>query len=374
MPEILEPAIDPSNRMTFLLDWELTMKCNLDCSYCTSDLYGGHNNAMPHPPVEDCLKAIDFMFAYVNQYMQHRPQAFRHVVLNVYGGESLHHPDIVEILEQVREKYKQYSELWYLRVTCTTNLIITSKKLQKIMSLVDEFTVSYHTEVPPKYKEVFFNNLQSIKNAGVSVKCVVLMHPGNELFEDAQNTIQWLNDHDIRHVPRQLDLTDENTKFKYQSSQVKWFKKVYNDKSFKSQQSDILEVQDNNEHTNLASIGRACCGGRQLCADNNFKSREFFVDNHFEGWYCSVDQFFLYIKQVNGEIFVNKDCKMNYQGQVGPIGNLNDTDKLLSELQHNLNSTAPVIQCKKHRCYCGLCAPKARSLEQFYQTMKKYQQ
>jgi len=108
--ESLEPAIDPGNRITFLLDWELTMKCNLDCSYCGTGLYGGHDNSTRHPSLENCLETLDFMFEYVDLYMQTKPQGLRYVVLNVYGGESLHHPDIVEILNQVRHRHQPYAD------------------------------------------------------------------------------------------------------------------------------------------------------------------------------------------------------------------------------------------------------------------------
>ena len=125
----------------------------------------------------------------------------------------------------------------------------------------------------------------------------------------------------------------------------------------------------------MADTGRACCGGRQLCSNQSYKSREFFVDNKFPDWYCSVNHFFLYIKQVNGEIYVNKDCKMNFNGKVGPIGNLNDTNKILSTLCTQLSTgTMPVIQCKNYKCRCGLCAPKAKNLDTYNSIMKKYQQ
>jgi len=39
----------------------------------------------------------------------------------------------------------------------------------------------------------------------------------------------------------------------------------------------------------------------------------------------------------------------------------------------NLTTTSlPVIQCKKYKCECGLCAPKAQTLDQYNQIMKKY--
>lgn len=368
----LEAAIDPNNRLTFLLDWELTMKCNLDCSYCETGIYGGHDNSQRHPPIDECFKTIDFMFAYVDQYMQRRKKSFRHVVLNVYGGESLHHPNIVEILQAVREKYQQYADRWTLKTTCTTNTIVTRKKLSQIIPYVDEFTVSYHSEVSDKQKELFKHNLLAIKDSGRDLKCVMMMHPDRELFDDFQQMIIWLKDNNIRHLPKQLDHDPKKTEFNYTNNQVTWFKKFYKDKSRSQNNHEFVPVKDSNDNNDLASTGRACCGGRQLCLDQNYSQREFFVKNHFPDWYCSVDHFFLYIKQVNGEVYVNKDCKMNYQGQVGPIGNLTNTAEILSTLEQNLLTNKPTIQCKKSRCYCGLCAPKAQTLDEYNEILTKY--
>jgi hypothetical protein len=87
-----------------------------------------------------------------------------------------------------------------------------------------------------------------------------------------------------------------------------------------------------------------------------------------------VNHFFLYVKQVNGEVFVNKDCKMNFNGQVGPIGNLNNTQHILQTLREHLaTDSLPVIQCKKHSCWCGLCAPKAKNFDDYNKIMEKYQ-
>jgi pyruvate-formate lyase-activating enzyme len=368
--EVLEPAIDPNNRISFLLDWELTMKCNLDCSYCGSGLYEGHDNSTKHPDLTECLKSIDFMFEYVDLYMSTKPKGIRYVVLNVYGGESLHHPDIVNILTQVREKYQLYADRWHLTVTTTTNAIVSDKKLKQIIPLIDEFTVSYHTESTEKQKQQFRDNLLTIAQSGRRQKCVVLMHQEANLFEDATNMIAWLTKNNINILPRQLDgNVGANGNRIYDQSQVQWFDTLYKTKS-SSQPTNLL--QDKQE-SHLTDIGRACCGGRQTCTDQNYKQRHFYVDNKFPDWYCSVNHFFLYVKQVNGEVYVNKDCKMNFDGSVGAIGNLNNTDKILSTLQNQINTdTMPVIQCKKYNCLCGLCAPKAKNLETYNKIMEKY--
>ena len=370
----VEPSIDPENKITFLLDWELTMKCNLDCSYCEPSLYGGHDNSTKHPPLNECLKTIDFMFQYVDLYMKTKIRGLRYVILNVYGGESLHHPDIVTILNTVHEKYKKYQSDWQLVITTTTNAIISEKKLVEIIPLINEFTVSYHVDSTPKQKEQFRKNLLIIKQHNTRVKCIVLMHPEPKLFDDANNMINWLISHDIKHLPRQLDHTPKKTQFNYNSQQVVWFDNLYNAKTYRTEQNLPELTIDIHGNADLSDSGRACCGGRQLCLNQNYRSREFFVSNKFNNWYCSVNHFFLYIKQVTGEIFTNKDCKMNFDGQVGAIGTLDQSEDLLDYTRENLkNDTLPTIQCKKSSCLCGLCAPKSIDLPTYNTIMKKYQ-
>lgn len=370
--ESLEPAIDPSNRITFLLDWELTLKCNLDCSYCDTGIYGGHDNSIPHPPLAQCLKTIDFMFEYVDLYMRQKPKGIKYVILNVYGGESLYHPDIVEILATCRQRYQErYQTAWHLTITTTTNAIVSEKQIDKIIPLIDEFTCSYHTENTDKQKQQFKSNLVKIKSAGKRLKVISLMHAEPELFADAQSLGDWCNANQIRVLHRQLDHEVKKTQFNYNAQQVKWFDSIYQTKSFNTQPSVELKVVG--EKIDLADSGRACCGGRQVCKDNNQRERHFFVENKFPDWFCSVNEFFLFIKQVNGEIYVNKDCKMNFNGEVAPIGTLDNAETLLDWTRDNLtNRTMPVIQCKKSRCLCGLCAPKAKSLETFNSIMRKY--
>jgi hypothetical protein len=86
-----------------------------------------------------------------------------------------------------------------------------------------------------------------------------------------------------------------------------------------------------------------------------------------------VNQFFLFVKQLTGEVFINKDCKMTFDGTVGPIGNLSDSNSIINKLKTQLTNGQPVIQCKKANCLCGLCAPKAKHLDTYQSIMKKYQ-
>ena len=358
----VEAAVNPANPITFLLDWELTLKCNLDCSYCPIGIHGGHDNTTKHPPFNECIQTVKFMFEYVDLYMAVKKNKNKQVILNVYGGESLHHPDIIDILNELRHHYQPYKDKWNLVVTTTTNAIVSEKKFKKIAQYIDNFTLSYHTEMSDKQKAQFLDNALYLKKINKPHKCIVLMNPYK--FDDAEKMIAWCVENNINHLPRQLDNVGTHD---YNERQIIWFNKLYNNKSFNA----TVKLDTNQPVMHLQ--GRACCGGRQLCVNQDYKNRHFFIKNRFPDWYCSVNEYFLFVKQVNGEIYTNKDCKMSFEGTVAPIGYLSDTEKLLTFTRENLaEGTLPIIQCKKFDCICGLCAPKAKTLDEFKSIMLKF--
>ena len=349
-------ALDPTNVPTFLLDWELTKLCNLDCSYCPSGIDGGHDNTTKHPLLEECLKSIDFMYKYVDQYMRYKKESQRKVVLNVYGGESLFHPDIVEILRECHSRHEQYRDRWYLTVTCTTNAIVGKRHWAEIVPFVDEFTVSYHAENLPKQKQQYLDNILYLKEQGKRFKAIVMMHNDPVMFADAESVIDFCKLHDIRYLAKPLDNVGEQWEYspgqfaKITEQPVKFVKTV----------SSIAE-------------GRACCGGRRLSLNGDLKSNVGFVPRQgFEGWSCSVNWFFLFVRQVDGAVFTNKDCRMSTTGQVEPLGNISNAQKIISTIIEQLeNSTMPIIKCKKTICRCGFCAPKAESETDFRALIKR---
>lgn len=365
--ESVESAIDPNNKLTFLMDWELTLKCNLDCSYCGP----GHDNSTNHPPLEDCLKTIDFMYQYVDLYMQHKSTWSRRAVLNVYGGESLYHPDIITILSEVKNRHKKFEDRWSLTVTTTTNAVVSENQMKKIVNLVDEFTVSYHTESTKKQQDLVRTNLLLIKNSNKKVKCVIVMNPREEKFTDNLKMIDFCTINSIKYLPRQIDHLPEDTQWNYKPHQVQWFNNFYQKKTFSATHASLPNDQP---ELNLTSIGRACCSGRQLAINQNYSERIFYSNARFPNWYCSVNWFFVFVKQVTKEVFVNKDCQMTFDGTIGPIGYLTDTESLLKNLKSQLsNNTLPTIQCKKFLgCLCGLCAPKAKDLSVYKKITEKY--
>jgi len=373
MINAIEPAVDPKNRIDFLIDWEVTLKCNLDCSYCVDNpISGGHWTLAKHPPLNKCLDTIDFMYEYTDLYMKTKPNYSRRSVLNVYGGESLLHPNIVEILAATRSKHQGYN--WPLTITTTTNAIIGKTRMLEIIPFIDEFTLSYHSESLPKQKQQFKENTLLIKEANVRHKVLIMMSTDYTKWTELLELIDWCKDNNVRYLAKQVD-GGIDTQI-YNEEQLAWFKKEYTNRSSSKQaQEKILNDTGAFESSNsLTEKGRSCCGGRSLCVNNNHKQRLSWVPYvNFKDWYCTVNQYFMFIKQNNGDVYINKDCRMRFDGTVGPIGNLNNWQDIIHTTSDMIDSKSlSVIKCAKSRCLCGLCSPKAVKFDDLQKIMEPH--
>lgn len=360
-------ALDPTNVPSFLLDWELTKLCNLDCSYCGTGIDGGHDNSTKHPTLAECLDTIDFMYAYVDLYMQFKKPSHRKVILNVYGGESVFHPHIVEILSACRNRYQKYQSSWHLTITCTTNGIVGTRQWTKIVKLVDEFSVSFHAETLPKQKQQYKDNVLYLKAQNKRFKCVVMMHNKPELFEESVKIIEFCHANNLRYVEKPLDNIEE--KWAYTNEQFTRLKTFWINSMPSTQQEykTKLNTIGNGDHVQSINQGRPCCGGRKLSLNNDLRSRVSFVNRQgFKDWYCSVNWYFLFVQQATGNVYTNKDCRMSTTGSIEPIGNLQHSTEILQNLKQQFdNRTLPTIKCIKDICMCGFCAPKADNLEDY---------
>lgn len=363
-------SLDPTAPPAFLLDWEVTKKCNLDCSYCPSTgPTANHDNSTKHPPLAECLETIDFMYAYVDLYMQYKRESQRKVVLNVYGGESLHHPNIVEILVASREKYLKYADNWHLTITCTTNGVVGKEKLAKITPLIDEFTVSFHAEASKTQQQQFFESLTIIKESNARLKAIIMMHNQDLLWDNCQAALEFCQHNNIKAIPKMFDCVGD--KWRYDIKKIEFVSNTWSNHSNqkgKDLLSKTIEVlSESQSPVSYIEKGRACCGGRKLSVNNDLKSCMGFVPKQgFRGWYCSVNWFFLFVRQLDRKVFVNKDCGMSFSGHPAPLGTLEEPEKMIKQLGLWLGSkTMPVIQCDKDLCFCGFCAPKSDNRADF---------
>ena len=345
-------TLEPTNSPAFQIAWESTLKCNLDCSYCGD----GHNNKIPHPSLDDSLETIDFIIDYVDVVMQRKPQHLKIANLNIQGGESLVHPNILEILQYATKRVD--SLLWHLSIATITNAVIKDKIWKNLVTYIDNFTISFHTESTFAQQEQIRKNIlylvQEQKNFHVSV----LMHPKH--WDTCLEMIKWCEQNNIPHIKRQIDHHWLDMRFNYSKEQAAYLGAP------KPKLKDIAAAVLTNG-LDISSQGRSCCSNQELCTNKcNITTR--IEGNNFKGWKCSVHEFFLYIRQTTGEVFTNKDCRMKFDNTVGPIGFLNNKDAILKDLKESNN----FIICKKKQCWCGLCAPKAKTTNDYNEIMKKY--
>lgn len=353
--KILEPKFATS----FQVAWESTLKCNLDCSYCGD----GHDNSTDHPRLDECLKTIDFIVDYLDLYMKIKPVEQKSANLNIQGGESIFHPDILKILEYLENKRNRYKD-WKLYISFITNAVIGKKIWKNIIRNIDYFTISFHAEMLDKQFCMFKENVLYLKESNKNFNISIMMHPNH--WNKCLAMIEWCNENNIKFHRRQIDHHWTDLRFNYNKQQTEFL----TGKPVVPVGQKIIKIFKNG--FDLSSYGRECCGGQ--CLIHNEETETTYVKgNNFKDWYCSVNQFFLYIRQTTGEIFTNKDCKMNLEGQVAPIGYLNKSNDILKELKNMIETnTLPIIKCKKSYCWCGLCAPKAKELHDFNRIIEKY--
>ena len=338
----------PKDPLVFQVAWESTLKCNLDCSYCGD----GHDNKSSHPLLSNCLDTVDFIFKYLDIKMKQRPLHMQQSNLNVQGGESLFHPKIIDILRYINKKKADVD--WHLGTATITNAVVGANLWKRLAQYLDYYTISYHPESTTKQQQLVKDNILFLKSINKTFHVSIMMHPKH--WDNCVSMVDWCKENNIECNARQIDHHWLDMRFNYNKEQTTYL----TGKEITAKDKLMYALS---KGLNLSSTGRACCGGNTLCAGGC--ETNYVQDNKFKGWHCSVADYFLYIRQTTGEVFTNKDCRMNYDGNVGPIGNLKDPKTIFSKMHNN------GVVCKKSSCWCGLCAPKAATKELFINATKE---
>ena len=352
----LESAYHPKDKLTFLIDWLVTLKCNYDCAYCGLT---GHDNSTEHPAYEKAIKMIEQMYRYTDVVMSHKKKYFRDVIMNVYGGESIYHPDIIPLLQATTDFYEEYKDRWRLKRRMTTNGTAAMKNWEQICEHVEGFTMSYHSTGPNKLKKIFRNNLMYLTSIGKEHDVIVCMYPHAESWDDCVEFLRWSKSQGINARPKMLDGSLG----------------VYEDHHLK----DLSEFLDHNElkkwdvSQKADTQARGCCGGRKMCINGNLKEYQIMVPrdtNGFYGWQCSANQFFLHANNVTGLYYTNKDCRVKLNGETGPIASIDTMPKYIEDMSHL--DKLPTLTCAQKTCRCGTCAPKSVYKENLAKILNNY--
>ena len=330
--------LKPVNPKMFDVQWETTLKCNLDCSYCGD----GHDNKTDHPDWQDCLSTADFIVEYTSRILDTKPVDQQYAGINIQGGESFFQPGILNVFQHLHYRIKDTGK--NINISTITNGIVGKNLWHRMMQYIDYYTVTFHAETEPKQIKIFKHNVLGLKVANKQFQVNIMMHPKH--WEKCVAMVEWCKKSNVPYHLREIDHHWLDFRFNYNAEQVEYLRGESPTKLNKK----LLAIITRGFNT---SDKRACCGGAKLCADGCTVDK---VENRFEGWHCSVDKHFLYVQQHSKMVYTNKDCRMNWDGGIGPIGTLNNTKEILDRL-----GTTDTIVCKKKSCWCGVCAPKART-------------
>lgn len=189
---------------TIKVEWNLTKRCNYDCSYCPAEI---HDNTSKPVDIEILKHAVDQLVA-LNKPIR----------LSFTGGEPTVHPQFEDLLRYARH----VGVTWISVTTNGTRLPAWYKELP-----IDQFVFSLHFEYN------WWRVLNTIDEVFVNQKQRVLVHvmAHHELMDHVRSAVGFLSEYRIPHAVRRIrwtegdhDLFDD---MRYNLNDLEWIKEQH---------------------------------------------------------------------------------------------------------------------------------------------------
>jgi MoaA/NifB/PqqE/SkfB family radical SAM enzyme len=166
---------------TVKIEWNLSKRCNYDCSYCPSEI---HDNSSKHTDIEILKSTIDKLVS-LNKTIR----------LSFTGGEPTVHPKFDELI-----KYAKKSGINWISVTTNgTRPYEFYKNLD-----VDQYVVSIHLEY--NWSKVVDLLLHLANSTNIKLIGQIMAH--NDFMDHVKIIRNLLNDSKIPNTVRRIRWTD----------------------------------------------------------------------------------------------------------------------------------------------------------------------
>jgi molybdenum cofactor biosynthesis enzyme MoaA len=376
-------TVDLLTGHVFQVTWDTGRRCNYDCSYCPVHR---HDNFSRHATLEELKNNVDFLYEYIDLYMTHRISKIANIGFT--GGEPTVNPNFIPFAQYIKQLYEEkYADRWECGFALTTNGAMGEKMAQAVMENFSHATVSYHSESDQKLKQQVKDRIMQFHTDGpkhnFTVSVNVMFHAA--YFDECKELCDFLHENGVKYVPRVIgEEPDSASDFahRYTEEQIDYMKNYWEYKNAKlNNENEVTKVlsavgEKTTEKKKLGmTIGRPCCGSREMCLSSGSESRKStFVDlREFKGWHCSVNWFFLHLEQQTDSVFHHQTCQALFGQKRGPIGKLSEGKKIIADLREKLETgTMPTIICPKRTCGCGLCAPKSKFEDKYLTVLEKH--
>jgi sulfatase maturation enzyme AslB (radical SAM superfamily) len=222
-------TVDLLDGNVFQVTWDLGRRCNYDCSYCPVHR---HDNFSPHATLQELKDTADFVFEYIDIYMEYRD--FKFASIGFTGGEPTVNPHFIEFVKYFKELFQsKYAERWNCSFALTSNGAMGKKMAVQVMENFDHITISYHAEAADSLKKQVVNRIEQISTFGpennCSVSINVMFHAA--YFDECKKLCEYFNTKDIKYVPRVIgEEPDSRSAFahQYTEEQLQWMKDYWN--------------------------------------------------------------------------------------------------------------------------------------------------
>ena len=218
-------TIDLLTGKVFQVTWDLGRRCNYDCSYCPVHR---HDNFSKHATLDELKTNVDFLFEYIDVYMEHRQTKIANVGFT--GGEPTVNPHFIPFAKYLREQYNEkYEDKWEADFALTSNGAFSEKMGQAVMENFGHATISYHSESDEKLKQQVKDRILQLHYQGPLHNCTVsvnvMFHA--EYFDECKELCQFLLEHGVDFVPRVIGEEPGSMPsfaHKYNEEQLAWMK------------------------------------------------------------------------------------------------------------------------------------------------------
>lgn len=324
----------------FQIVWDLGRRCTYACSYCPP-----HRNNKTSRLVEldELIETMDFIDEYFSMYQEFRTEHNKLIPsLSFTGGEPTIHPDFFKFAVYVKQTYGDKYNF-----NLTTNGAFSGKTLKMVEENIDGGTISYHPESTEIQKQMVRNTIWRL---GHKFRVNVMFSKYH--FDECIELCKDLSKEGIKFTPRRIG--DDGGS---QTSIDKGYTHIYTEEQ--------EEYFNSFFGTKSAKCGRSCCGMRKLGTECG--TTQYIDDTNFQGWHCGVNWQFLYLNSETRHVWTHQTCMVNLDGEVAPLGHLDDPGKMLDDLQNKLYEPGgfPVIRCPKKFCGCGMCADKSTDFDKY---------
>ena len=218
-------TVDLLDGNVFQVTWDLGRRCNYDCSYCPVHR---HDNFSPHASLQELKDSADFVFEYIDIYMEYRDYKFASIGFT--GGEPTVNPKFIEFVKYFKNLYKEkYADRYRCSFALTSNGAMGQKMAENVIEHFDHITISYHAEADAKLKKQVVDRIEYIYANGPSKKCTVsinvMFHAA--YFDECVDLCTYFDSKGIKYVPRVIGEepgSKSDFSHKYTEEQLQWMK------------------------------------------------------------------------------------------------------------------------------------------------------